>query len=80
MLLALQRTYLVERPACPSQTAGGLLAGIPAEQADACLTALLAAGYRAAEIGVVDIAKSAKPVVRLDTHCLEPRATLAAAQ
>jgi selenide,water dikinase len=48
------------------QTAGGLLAGIPADQADACLSALLAAGYRAAAIGVVDAGGSAKPLVRLD--------------
>jgi selenide,water dikinase len=62
------------------QTAGGLLAGIPAEQADACLAALVAAGYRAAEIGVVDARAGAKPVVRLDPHCLAPPAALAAAQ
>jgi selenide,water dikinase len=35
------------------QTAGGLLAGVPADRADACLEALLAAGYRAARIGEV---------------------------
>ena len=62
------------------QTAGGLLAGIPADQAEACVTALFAAGYRAAEIGVVDARSGAKPVVRLDPHCLAPRTALAAAQ
>jgi selenide,water dikinase len=62
------------------QTAGGLLAGIPSDQAEACLAALLAAGYRAAEIGVVDARSGAKPVVRLDPHCLAPPAALAAAQ
>jgi selenide,water dikinase len=62
------------------QTAGGLLAGIPSDQADACLAALLTAGYRAAEIGVVDALSGATPVVRLDSHCLASPATLAAAQ
>jgi selenide,water dikinase len=62
------------------QTAGGLLAGIPADKAEACLAALVAAGYRAAEIGVVDARRGVKPVVRLDPNCLAPPATLAAAQ
>jgi selenide,water dikinase len=62
------------------QTAGGLVGGIPSEQAAACLAALLVAGYRAAEIGVVDALSGAKPVVRLDPHCLAPAAALAAAQ
>jgi selenide,water dikinase len=35
------------------QTAGGLLAGIPAAHADECLHALAAAGYTAAQIGIV---------------------------
>jgi selenide,water dikinase len=35
------------------QTAGGLLAGIPAEHTDECLHALSAAGYTAAQIGSV---------------------------
>lgn len=63
------------------QTAGGLLAGIPADQAEACLAALLASGYRAAEIGVVDVrGGGVKPIVRLDPHCLAPPTALAAAQ
>lgn len=36
------------------QTAGGLLAGISAEQTEKCLHALADAGYTAAKIGVVD--------------------------
>ena len=36
------------------QTAGGLLAGVPADRAAACLAELRAAGYRAAEIGLVE--------------------------
>ena len=36
------------------QTAGGLLAGIPAEHADECLHALTDAGYIAAQIGMVN--------------------------
>ena len=35
------------------QTAGGLLAGVPAQNADACLRALRHGGYQAAEVGVV---------------------------
>ncbi len=35
------------------QTSGGLLAAVPPAQAPACLQALLAAGYSAADIGVV---------------------------
>ena len=51
------------------QTAGGLLAGVPADRAASCLDELLAAGYRAAEIGVVDPMQGARPVVRLDPDC-----------
>ena len=36
------------------QTAGGLLAGIPVDQTEACLHDLIDAGYTAAKIGVVD--------------------------
>jgi selenide, water dikinase len=62
------------------QTAGGLLAGVPADHTSACLAELHAAGYRAAEIGVVDPASGAKPAVRLDPHCRVQPAALAAAQ
>jgi selenide,water dikinase len=57
------------------QTAGGLLAGVPASRADACLAQLRASGYRAATvIGVVETMAGAAPRVRLDSHCLaEPR-------
>jgi selenide,water dikinase len=36
------------------QTAGGLLAGVPADAADACLARLRGLGYRAAIIGIVE--------------------------
>jgi selenide,water dikinase len=36
------------------QTSGGLVAGIPADRADACLAALAAAGVPAAEVGRVE--------------------------
>jgi selenide,water dikinase len=58
------------------QTAGGLLAGIPAECAADCLAQLHALGYRAAEIGIVVPAVGAQPRVWLEPGCItgvEPR-------
>ncbi len=47
------------------QTAGGLLAGIPAERAVACLGELRRLGYRAAVIGHIEAKSDAEPRIRL---------------
>jgi selenide,water dikinase len=52
------------------QTAGGLLAGVAAQYAAACLDALRGAGYRATEIGVVRPREGAAPRVGLEPGCL----------
>jgi selenide,water dikinase len=59
------------------QTAGGLLAGVPADRADACLDDLLRLGYRASMIGEVVARSGARPQVRLASGSVR-RADLAA--
>jgi selenide,water dikinase len=61
------------------QTAGGLLAGVPAECAGSCLAELRALGYRAAGIGVVLPRSGAMPCVRLEPGCLQERSAAPAA-
>jgi selenide,water dikinase len=51
------------------QTAGGLLAGIPAERAADCVTELTRLGYRAAAIGIVTASGRGAPLVSLAAEC-----------
>jgi selenide, water dikinase len=53
------------------QTAGGLLAGVPADCAPACLAELRRLDYRAAEIGFVAGASGAEPRVHLERGAME---------
>jgi selenide,water dikinase len=55
------------------QTAGGLLAGVPAEMIASCLAELHRLGYRAAAIGVVTARGGDGPRVRLGPDCLGER-------
>jgi selenide,water dikinase len=55
------------------QTAGGLLAGVPADRTTGCVAELCALGYRAAEIGFITRMAGGEPRVHLEpgaTHTL----------
>lgn len=61
------------------QTAGGLLAGIPEQDAPRCLAELRRLGYRAAAIGLVTARQGDGARVRLDPDCLRESAVPALA-
>src|SRR5271165_3266590 len=62
------------------QTAGGLLAGVPADRAAACLGALCSFGYRAALIGRVARLTDDQPRVRFEEGAAQPLPELVAAK
>lgn len=60
------------------QTAGGLLAGVPADNAADCLDALRRLGYRAADIGSVVPRAGERPRAQLQPGCAQSAASLPA--
>jgi selenide,water dikinase len=62
------------------QTAGGLLAGVPADRAAACLAELRRFGYRAARIGCVAGLSGSEPRVRFEAGAAQPVPELVAAK
>ena len=62
------------------QTAGGLLAGVPADRAAACLAELRRYGYRAALIGRVAGLSGSEPRVSFEAGAAQPIPELVAAK
>jgi len=62
------------------QTAGGLLAGVPADRAAACLGELRTLGYRAALIGCVPSLSGSEPRVRFEEGAAQSLPELVAAK